>query len=150
MWGLIKGIAGSIFGGGQNAEKKLEMADGALKGIGTWIDERKYTDEEKAKDIGLAVSNHLELVKATMDENGTRSITRRVLAWAITGAALFWASVAMGLAVSTRWTDTTEDAATVTTINLMVSVAKEFWIGESFLAVVIFYFGVQFLRARNK
>ena len=139
MFGFIKAIGGAIFGGGDHAQKKLDMVDSAVKGVGEWIDNKSYTEEEKAKDLSAAAHLHLELIRATADENGARSITRRVLAWAIAGGTLFWASVAMVFAIADK-----QDV-----VVRMLEVSKAFWLGEAFVAVVVFYFGVQIFRTRK-
>lgn len=140
MFGFIKSIGGMIFGGGEHAEKKLNMVDKAVFGVGEWIDNKTYTEEEKAKDLSAAARLHLDLIRATADENGARSITRRVLAWAVTGFVCTWASVAAGFAIAGK-----QDI-----VDAIIEVSKTFWMGEAFVSVIVFYFGVQFFRAQKK
>ena len=132
MFGFIKGI----FGGSSSAEKSLDIAGKAISGIGGWIDGKDFTEQEKAEMWSKAVDAHLRLIEATGNENSVRSVTRRWLAWGITGFVLFWSSVGMVLAILNK----TEQ------VQRIVEVADAFHLGISFLAVMGFYFGVQLLR----
>ena len=125
-----------LFGGSENTGKALGIADKTLSGVGGFIDGLSYTDQEKAVHIGKAVDAHLKLVEITATENSTRSITRRYLAWFITGFILFWASVSIGFAIAGR----------PEVVSLIIEIANAFYLGMSFLAVIGFYFGVQLLR----
>lgn len=141
MWSFIKGI----FGGKDTTSKTLEVVSSSVKGIGNWIDEKDFTPEEKAKSWAKAVDAHLELVKATAGENGPRSVTRRWLAWGITGFILFWASVAMFIGILGAFGAVDINQANAA-ISGIVSIAETFWLGIAFTAVVGFYFGVQLFR----
>lgn len=132
MFGFIK----SLFGGSDTAKKSLDIVDSAIKGVGNWIDEKDFTEEEKAKSLAAAVNAHLELVKAINNENSTRSVTRRWLAWGITGYVLLWGSIAMVFAIVGK-----NDI-----VNGMIDIVNSLNIGVAFTAVVGLYFGVQFLR----
>ena len=125
-----------LFGGSKAAEKTIDMADKAMSGVGSWIDGKDFTPQEQAEMWGKAVDKHLELVAATCNENGARSVTRRYMAWGITGFTLFWGSVGMILAI----------AGKKEIVASMVEVANAFHLGLAFLAVVGFFFGVQLLR----
>ena len=138
--GIFKTITGFLFGGSDHAGKTLDMADKAISGVGEWIDNKTYTEEEKAKDLSAAARTHLELIKATANENSARSVTRRVLAWSVTGFILSWASVAMGFAI----------AKEMETVKNIIEVAKAFWLGEAFVSIMVFYFGVQFVRSKSE
>lgn len=132
MWKWVKGL----FGGGDKAGKAVDFATTAITGIGNWIDEKDFTPEERSKALAEAVKAHLELVKATANENSLRSVTRRWLAWGVGIFDAFWISVAMIFAIFG------EQA----TVDRMVEVANTFYIGMITLAVFGFYFGVQLLR----
>lgn len=127
---------GWLFGGSENASKTLDIADKAISGIGSWIDGKDFTAQEKAQMWGKAVDSHLDLIKATQNENGVRSVTRRYLAWGVALFTLFWASVGMIFAIL--------DEEKI--VNNMIAVAEAFYLGLAFLAVMGFYFGVQLLR----
>ena len=126
----------SLFGGSDTASKTMDLVSDTVKGIGGFIDEQQFTPEERSKAAGKAVEAHLELVKATANENSTRSVTRRWLAWGITGFILAWASVGMVYAILGK----TEVVAS------MLSIVESYSLGWTFLAVIGFYFGVQLLR----
>jgi len=126
----------SIFGGSDTASKTMDLIGDSVRGVGNWIDEKDYTPEEKAKSLSEAVQAHLDLIKATANENSLRSVTRRWLAWAITAYILTWASVAMIFAILGK-----EDI-----VKNMIAVIEAFSLGWAFLAVVGLYFGVQLLR----
>ena len=132
MWKFIKGI----FGGGDNASKTMDLVGDSVRGIGNWIDEKEFTPEEKAKSLARAVDAHLELIKATTNENAPRSVTRRWLAWGVAGFMVFWGSIAMVFAIFGQ----------KEIVSSMVAVAEAFYMGLVFLAVMGFYFGVQLLR----
>ena len=132
MWTFIK----SIFGGSDAASKTLDIVGDSVRGIGGFIDEQKFTPEERSIALGKAVDAHLELVKATTNENSTRSVTRRWLAWGITAYILSWGSVAMVFAIFGK----------PDIVNSMIAVMNSLHVGMSFLALVGFYFGVQLLR----
>ncbi len=126
----------SLFGGANTAEKAVDLIGDSVRGIGNWIDEKEYTQEEKAIAAQKAVDAHLELVKATANENSVRSVNRRWLAWGICGFVLMWGSVAMLFVVFGRAEVSTE----------IINVMKSLWMGEAFIAVITFFFGVQLLR----
>jgi len=129
-----------LFGGGETANKAMDIADKSLSGIGNWIDNKDYTQQEKAIDLNKAVDSHLKLIAAIADENSTRSITRRWLAFGIVGYVLLWGSVAMIFAIRGE----------TQIVNDMLAVMAGLSIGMAFLAVVGLYFGVQFLRGGKK
>ena len=132
---FIKGL----FGGSESAGKALDIAGGAIKGIGTWIDERNLTDEERAKMLAAAAQTHLELIKATHDENGIRSVTRRWLAWGITATTCLSYLLAVGLSIAGK------DAA----VAGVVALSEAYNLGWAFAGVVVFYFGVQIFRSNK-
>lgn len=127
---------GWLFGGSKTAEKSLDIVDTSIKGIGSWIDNKDFTPEEKAKMHAEAVKTHLKLVEATSQENSVRSVTRRYLAWGITFFILIWSSIGIAFAIAGRYQ----------TVEWIISVVNAFHLGMSFLAVIGFYFGVQLLR----
>lgn len=142
--GLLKTIGGFLFGGSDTANKSLEMADKAMSGIGTWIDERKFTEEEQVKASAQSVAAYLEWFKIAASENGPRSVTRRVLAWGISGFIVFWASVGMGFAIAEPWYPKAGEA-----VANMIAVAEAYKLGWAFAGVIVFYFGVQIFRAKS-
>lgn len=93
---ILKGIIGgvkAIFGANQDgADNVMKVASG----IGGWIDEQKFTDEEKAKYSAETAQQFQTFMESTIRENTQRSITRRSLAiWIIrTWIFLLIASIA--------------------------------------------------------
>ena len=75
--GIIKGIKaiGNWFIGG-SSDKGMEV----IKGVGSWIDEQQYTDQEKAENAAARAEAYSKFMQQTIDENSERSRTRRSLA----------------------------------------------------------------------
>lgn len=75
--GILSGLKslGSWFAGG-SGEKGMEV----IKGVGSWIDEQQYTDQEKAEASAARVAAYAKFMEQTIQENSQRSITRRSLA----------------------------------------------------------------------
>lgn len=136
MFSALWSGAKALFGGSSKAEQAASFAETAIKGVGHYIDGKDFTPQEQAEQWAKAVDVHLELVKATANENSLRSVTRRWLAWGITGFMVFWGSVGMGFAI----------AGKKEIVTNMVAVADAFNLGIAFVCVVGFYFGVQLLR----
>jgi len=86
MGWLIQGVislGGFLFGGDSSASKKQDNIMTVAKGVGNWIDEQQYTDQEKAISHAENFAKTLQAIRDTQNESTTRSITRRVLAWMI-------------------------------------------------------------------
>lgn len=128
----------NLFGGSNTADKALDMAGAAIKGVGTWIDEKNLTDEERVKFTIEAGRAHLELIKATADENSIRSVTRRWLAWGIAGTVC--ASFVTGVVLAIGGN---KDA-----VQAIVALSEAYSLGWAFVSVIVFYFGVQFFRTK--
>ena len=75
--GILSGlkVVGSWFIGG-SGEKGMEV----IKGVGSWIDEQQYTDQEKAESAAARAESYAKFMQQTIDENSERSRTRRSLA----------------------------------------------------------------------
>lgn len=79
--------------GKKEGNKVLDGAIDAVKGVGTWIDERNLTDEEKVK-YKLANSKHLlDLLK----ELSHFKIVQRIIVSIVFG---FWAFASLNLVVA--------------------------------------------------
>ena len=72
----------SLFGGADNLGK---VAVKGAEGIYNGLDKLFYTDEEKAEARIKAGQLYLDFIKAAYDENSTRSVTRRWLAFIVVG-----------------------------------------------------------------
>ncbi len=125
-----------LFSSTDNTGKVIDMARESVMGIGSWIDNMDYTEEEKAKDISKSIELNLKLIEMTATENSIRSITRRYMAWGIVGFMLFWSSIAMGFAIYGK----------EQIVVRMLQVVEAFSMGMAFTAVIALYFGVQFIR----
>jgi hypothetical protein len=132
------GWISTLFGGKAAAEETVKLAADSIRGIGTWIDERNLTDEEKIKYTAQAAQMHLELVKATASENSVRSVTRRYLAWAIVGTCLLAFMLSVGLTLAGR------------EVQSIIDLANAFGLSWAFSGVVIFYFGASISRSLRK
>lgn len=129
MWGVFKGL----FGGSANAEK---IVNTAADGIYNGLDKLVYTDEEKTDAYQKGVDTFLAFVKVAYDDNSFRSVTRRWLAWAIVGFNLLLAGTASAFAIMGK----------IDIVNSILAIATSLQLGWAFVAVVVFYFGVQFFR----
>jgi len=126
----------SIFGGFSKSEKTIDLIGDSIRGIGNWIDEKDFTPEEKSKALAKSVDSHLKLVEATNNENSTRSITRRWLAFIIVGWTLLMTTVGIIFALIND----------VTRANIIFDSVAGMGSNILLISVVGFYFGVQFLR----
>jgi len=133
------GLIASLFGGAKAAEKTVEFVEDAAKGIGRWIDEQKLTDEERLQYLQKSADWYLRMVELTREENSARSVTRRVMAWAIVGTVLVTFST-LAVLVGGGWIPDER-------VQKIVVLADKWWIGEAFTAAVVFYFGPSLGRA---
>jgi len=88
--GFFKAIGAgfkAVFGVGQKgSDNVMEVA----RGIGGWIDERNFTEEEKAKYSAEMIKHYGSFMASTIDENTERSRARREIAiWIIRIESLF-------------------------------------------------------------
>jgi hypothetical protein len=125
-----------LFGGTDTAKEAVKLASDSIRGIGNWVDEKELTKEEETKFAIKAAEMQLELVKSTANENSVRSVTRRYLAWGITGFVLLNAQLAIVMLLL--------DKAEI--VKGIIAIAESFSLGWAFVGLVGFYFGVQFVR----
>jgi len=123
--------------GAKSVDKTLDIIDKSSDGIMKGLDKVWYTKEEKAEnfvkrlEIAEQMSKtHIELMKATADENTTRSITRRVTAIVIL--------ILTVLSVVTLWIVGKFDPEWA---EWMLEVVEYFQLGWAFIAVVVYFFG---------
>lgn len=133
--GLFSGFK-ALLGGTEVAEKVIDIAGDTVRATGTWIDEQQYTAEEKAKAWQKSVDTYLKWIELTNSENSLWRVTRRWLAWMITGEILLLANVSVTLVLL----DKKEMVADI------VNIASAFWLGEAFTAVLVTYLGAGLLR----
>lgn len=145
--GFLSLLSGA-FGGSDAANKSVDLISSSVKGIGNFIDEQDFTEEEKTKaNLELNRLNQ-DLVKSTMHENSVRSVTRRLLAWSIMGSFLFlvifsaliygvpFPSDVEGISFGAQWA------------NHVMEVLSE--LSNMALAVSVFYFGSALLGSKSK
>lgn len=135
--GFFRAVSG-LFGSSANAGKVIDVVGDSVRGVGTWIDEQKLSEEERVKFMIQAGQAHLELIKATADENSIRSVTRRWLAWGIASVVCSSFIVGMGFAIAGR------DEV----VKKIVDLSEAYSLGWAFVSVVTFYFGVSIFRAK--
>lgn len=133
MFSFVK----NLFGGGEAAEHTVKKA---ADGIYNGLDKIVYTDEERAEATQKGVDAFLKFAELTRDENSIRSVTRRWLAWFITVNSITMAWVAIIFAINNK------DKM----VEKIVAIADAFHLGWAFAGVVVFYFGVQFVRNKGK
>lgn len=132
--GLFTAISAFILG--TPNDKSIDLVGDTVRGVGTWIDERKFTDEEKAKvNMELAIK-YASFVDTTMQENTQRSKTRRSLAlWIIRLEAFFLIMSAALFNFNQPWSE------------YWYKIAVDSPWGILTLGVGAFFFGVHMLRA---
>lgn len=142
-------IWNKLFGGEEVAKSVVETGQMALRGVGTYIDERTFTEEEKSKAHADSVASYLEWLKVTLSENSIRSVTRRILAWGITLEILLLVNICVAVTIWDHYhpQDAVEGMEAVST--KIIGIANAFNLGEALVAVLIAYFGVQWLRTHK-
>lgn len=131
LWTGAKAVLG-FSGASKGSDNVMKIASG----IGTWIDERNLTDEEKMKFHGTMVQHYGTFMEASTKENTQRSITRREIAiWVIRIEAvcllLYGILASFGLKAAEVW--------------WMIAVESP-W-GMLTLGVGAFFFGTHMLRS---
>ena len=114
----------------------FDKDDGLISQAGGWIDRLQYTAQESASDNKDLIAAGTEFVKATLDENTTRSKTRRMI-------AVEWVRVQLAMILITM---------VVAPFDLELA---EFYSSITFgwlmaggtLSVIGFFFGTHMLRA---
>ncbi len=89
IWQGVKAVFGAGESGSDNVMK-------VASGIGEWIDEQRFTDQEKAAFNANTVKAYSEFMNSTVAENTQRSLTRRNVAiWVIRAEIAFLVSSAI-------------------------------------------------------
>lgn len=127
----------NIFG---SADTAADVVKKATDGIYNGIDKAIYTDEEKSDAYQKGQETLLEITKVAYDNNSTRNVTRRWLAWLITGWVLLNAQIAIVFAA----------LGMDTIVQKIIDIAEGFQIGWAFVGVISFFFVVQLPRAWKK
>jgi hypothetical protein len=116
-----------IFTGNKGVETAEKVLDAGISGI----DKIFYTEEEKAEANKKMGDLWLDTQKVLSNESSPRSVTRRIIAWAIILNTMLFADVCLVLAITDR----------KQTIDRIVDVANAFNLGWAFVVVIGFYFG---------
>lgn len=130
------GFFKALFGSQETTQRAVALVDDSVRGIGKWIDEQKFTEQEKAEQYLKATESYIEMLKVVQQESTVRSFTRRVLAWAIMGTFLLLNITAAALyRIDVEYAKFIFDLATKTLL------------GELTIGVAVFYFGVAAIRS---
>ena len=141
FWGLFS-----------KSDKAVDTGLDLIKRAADGIDALFYTAEEKAGDameraklkMDYAKLNH-EFVKSTLNESSTRSYTRRVMAWSVTGLGMFLTLYSiLAYTIGAIW----EKEAFKDVAMHSLALLKVWW--PIIAGIGLFYFGVHILRARSK
>lgn len=127
--------------GGKNRDKIVDGALGAVRGIGKFIDEQKFTTEEAAIFNKGTAEASAQFVKDSLSEGTERSKTRRSIAvefvrffcWLVVGVII--------LKIVEQYVPRIDGAA-----EFAKGVIIEFKLAFAFVAVIVFFFGGHYLR----
>ncbi len=87
LFKLIGTGVSTLFGGSKDTG---DIVKSVVTGVGGWIDEQKFTDEERAVMVLKIGDAYSKFLASTVDENSERSKTRRNIAiWVIRVEAFF-------------------------------------------------------------
>ena len=87
IFATIGGAIAGLFGGSKDT---TDIVKSVVTGVGGWIDEQKFTDEERAVMVLKIGDAYSKFLVSTVDENSERSKTRRNIAiWIIRMEAFF-------------------------------------------------------------
>ncbi len=115
----------SFIAGGESAKQALKI----VENVGDSI---VFTNEEKSQAW-------LEAQKIIATQNSPTSISRRYIAWAIVLQILLLVNISV-VCILLGFEQQKDD---------MFMLAKDYWIGEAFLGVIVFYFGPHLTRRKN-
>lgn len=127
-------FVGGLFGGGVAPDTR-DLVHDAVRGVGTWIDERDFTEEEKQKADMEVLVKYAQFIESTITENSERSKTRRNLAMWIIRLEGFLLLLSVALY-----------RVDIEMAEYVYKVATESYWGWLTLGVGAFFFGVHMLR----
>ena len=131
----VKGLGTFLFGNSK-AGTEENFAQKAATGIGTWIDERTFTEEEKAKANQQAVETVLEVYKTDAAGASQRSQARRQMMWLFARAYIL---LIMAAAI-------TYFASPNGGADFLLKLAHETYIGQITWTAAGFYFLTNLVR----
>lgn len=122
----------TVFGGGQKGSDNVMKA---ASGIGSWIDEQKFTDQERATYNAEMVGKFGDYLKNTIDENTERSRSRRDIAlWVIRFEIFLLGFSVLAFKFDEPWAAYAFKVATSHPLNYLV------------LGIGAFFFGAHIVR----
>lgn len=134
--GWFTKAVGFLAGSGDSGQNNVMKA---ATGIGNWIDNAKYTDQEKATDTLKLLTHFDKFMENTVNENAEKSKTRRDVAILVIRAELgFLVAAALSWPISEEYA------------KFLLEIASETspW-GLLTLGVGTFFFATHLLRAKN-
>jgi hypothetical protein len=135
--GLIAG-AKALVGVSNQSEGTSKVMDMAV-GVGRWIDEQQYTEEERAIAHAKLGEQVIAFVGATANENTTRSVTRRSIAIWIMRAEIITIAVSAAVFPITGFKEWSE--------YLFKLASTDSPLGWMAMGVAVFFFGTHMLRS---
>lgn len=126
IWAGIKAIGTFIAGGsGGSGTNGMDV----VKGIGNWIDEQKFTEQEQAVDSMERAKLYGKFFSQTIEENSERSRTRRALSLLIIRWWLFMLTASGAMyPVNQAWSEYLFKIATATAVGgLVLGISAFFW-----------------------
>jgi len=134
--GWLKTIGSFLTGGSSNgADNVMKVASG----IGSWIDEGKFTDQEKAEHAAALIPHFQTFMNSTVGENTKRSLTRRDIAiWIIRTEIILLICSAILFKIDLEWSKYIYQICTDSPLGLLT------------LGVGAFFFGTHLVRAAKQ
>ena len=126
---------------GKDRSKIIDGALGAVKGIGKFIDEQKFTVEEASIFNKGTAEGSAQFVKDTLSENTERSKTRRKIAVLYMRFFCAWVVGIVILRIVEIWVLKLSGAA-----QFALDLTIQLNLHWAFLSVVAFFFGGHYLR----
>ena len=134
IWSGIKAV-GTFLTGGSGGSGSNGMT--IVKGVGNWIDEQKFTDQEKAEHAMNKAQLYGEYLAQTISENSERSRTRRALALLIIRWwLLMLTSCAVVWVFNPTWAEFIFKIATFTGVAVLVTGIGAFFFGAHIVRAV--------------
>lgn len=135
MWKGIKMLFG--FGASANTTGTDNVMK-VVEGVGGWIDNLKYTDQEKASDSLIRAGLYHQYLETTMKENSERSRSRRDIALLVIRWELIMLTAsALLFKIDKAWSEYLFKIATVEVIVYLV------------LGIGGFFFGAHLIRTHQ-
>ena len=129
---VVSGVK-TVFGGGQDGTNNVMTV---AKGIGGWIDEQQFTEEEKSKFNAEMIVHYSKYMESTVTENTQRSRTRRDIAvWVIRTEIFFLITSAVLFRIDAELAEYIYKLATTSPMDYLV------------LGIGAFFFGAHLVRA---